>query len=319
MSSSKLTKDVRKYYDDFEAAEKTSKWQTLEEVPTTAELLKPSFVLMDDASTNYTPVTETWGHEDDEAPVDSTSDGNGDDEHKGEEDEDEDEIADLDSQEPSRLKAFNKIEGPWSSKEKYLRTHYKLLREDALRRLRLCIETFKSFPMMDESTQNDIGLYDDVRLRGITFAKRGLGIKVSFSLSRVGKKVGWNQSKRLMTGSLVALIPAEGASYDVDELKVAVIAARPVSQLEKNPPEIDLFFARPDEIPIDNQKKWLMLEERSGFFEAERHTLVALQKMVHEKYVHLSYRSTRRLTEAIGRLFSIISYPPKHRSQCQNT
>lgn len=238
---------------------------------------------MDDASTNYTPATDDWGNEDNEGPVISGSDGNGDDNNADDEDEDEDEVADLDSQEPAQLKAFNKIEGPWSSKQKYLRTHYKLLREDALRRLRLAIETFKFSPMMDESTQADVGLYDDVRLRGITFAKRGLGIKVSFSLSRVGKKIGWNQSKRLMTGSLVVLIPAEGASYNVDELVVAVVAARPVAQLEQNPPMLDLFFARPEEIEIDNQKKWLMLEERSGLFESQRHTLVALQKMMHEK------------------------------------
>lgn len=118
----------------------------------------------------------------------------------------------------------------------------------------------------------------------MTFSNRGLGFKVSFSLSRIGRKIRWEQTKRLITGSLVALIPYDGSNYDVDNLKVCVVAARPLLELEKNPPQIDLFFARPEEVEIDRQKKWLMLEERSGFFEAERHTLVALQKMMHETY-----------------------------------
>lgn len=82
---------------------------------------------------------------------------------------------------------------------------------------------------------------------------------------------------------MVILIPYEASEPDVSALKVAVVAARPLLELNKNPPQIDLFFANPEEVEIDRSKKWLMLEERAGFFEAERHTLMALQKMVHEK------------------------------------
>lgn len=122
-----------------------------------------------------------------------------------------------------------------------------------------------------------------MRLKRLTFSNRGIGIKVAFSLSRVGKRIHWAQSKRLITGSLVVLIPFETNNYNVNNAKVAIVAARPISDLEQDPPQLDLFLARPEELEIDCQKKWIMLEERSGFFEAERHTLVALQKMVHEK------------------------------------
>ena len=86
-----------------------------------------------------------------------------------------------------------------------------------------------------------------------------------------------------MSGSLVALIPYDGDTPNIAELKVAVIAARPITELERNPPRIDIFFARSEEVEIDNQRRWIMLEERGGYFEAERYTLLALQKMMHEK------------------------------------
>lgn len=63
---------------------------------------------------------------------------------------------------------------------------------------------------------------------------------------------------------------------------VAVVAARPLTGLQSNPPELDLFFANSDDLELDVQKEWVMVEERAGFFEAERHTLLALQKLMRE-------------------------------------
>jgi helicase required for RNAi-mediated heterochromatin assembly 1 len=103
-----------------------------------------------------------------------------------------------------------------------------------------------------------------------------------FSLGKVGKQIRWEQSKRLLTGSLVALTP----SIDMFKTKtiIAVVAARPLVGLQQNPPEIDLFFARPEEIEIDSQMEFVMIEERSSFFEAHRHTMLALQKVAREPF-----------------------------------
>lgn len=103
---------------------------------------------------------------------------------------------------------------------------------------------------------------------------------MTFSLFRIGKKVLWDQSKRLITGSLVVLTPAN----DMFQKKaiVATVAARPVSALEQDPPEVDLFFAQALEIEIDPAVEWLMVEDRSGLYEAHRHTMLALQKMMRE-------------------------------------
>lgn len=116
----------------------------------------------------------------------------------------------------------------------------------------------------------------------MTFAPRGIAVRIEFSLGRAGKKVRWEQSKRLTTGSIVALTPANDMFRKV--CRVAVIAARPLAGLNMNPPTIDLFFRDIDEIEIDPQQEWVMVEARSAYYEAYRHTLCALQKIAHEQY-----------------------------------
>lgn len=65
--------------------------------------------------------------------------------------------------------------------------------------------------------------------------------------------------------------------------KVAIVAARPQSLVELNPPQIDLFWANPWDAVFDPAEEYVMIEARTGYFEANRHMLVALQKMMFEK------------------------------------
>lgn len=67
--------------------------------------------------------------------------------------------------------------------------------------------------------------------------------------------------------------------------RVAVVAARPLTGLQMNPPEIDIYFRSPNELELDPQQEWLMVESKNGYFEAYRHTLRSLQKMATEAYV----------------------------------
>lgn len=104
-------------------------------------------------------------------------------------------------------------------------------------------------------------------------------------MSRVKKLIRWNQSKRLITGTLVALSPADDAFQDLSKCLLAIVGARPLTPLESNnPPEIDLFFVQPEQYDWDCARKWIMVESRSSFFEASRHTLVALQHMMREPF-----------------------------------
>jgi helicase required for RNAi-mediated heterochromatin assembly 1 len=178
----------------------------------------------------------------------------------------------------------HKAEGAYSSNEEYLGTKYELLREDAIRPLREAVEEVRKSPYKDEGEydNNNIGIYEPVYITALIFSPRGLATRVAFSLSRVKKHIRWEQSKRLITGSLVALSPVDDAFKTTCVL--ATVAARPLSALDQNPPEIDLFFARPEEQEIDPMKKWIMVECRTSFFEASRHTLMALQHMMREPF-----------------------------------
>ncbi|KAG8525871.1 uncharacterized protein KY384_000631 [Bacidia gigantensis] len=177
----------------------------------------------------------------------------------------------------------NTIVGPFSSKEDYLARHYNLLREDAVAPLRDVVSECQIYPHMSERTsRNDAYVYDKTFINGFTFTTSGLAARLTFSLGRVGKKIRWEQSKRLRTGTLVALTPANAPFKSI--VRVAVVAARPISGLEENPPTIDVFFTMPEEIEIDPQQEWVMVESRNGFFEGHRHMLRGLQMLANEAF-----------------------------------
>jgi helicase required for RNAi-mediated heterochromatin assembly 1 len=111
---------------------------------------------------------------------------------------------------------------------------------------------------------------------------RGVALRVTFSTFRAQKKILWEQSKRLISGSLVVLTPA--ADMFRSKAIVATVAARQLATLNQDPPEVDLFIARAEDFEIDPAMKFVMVEERSAYFEANRHTLLALQKMSEEPF-----------------------------------
>lgn len=86
-----------------------------------------------------------------------------------------------------------------------------------------------------------------------------------------------------MSGSIIALVPAKDKLTDLKNLVIAIVAARPLAGVQCDPPEIDIYFGRPEDIQIDTQREWLMIEAKQGYFEAYRHTLRALQKLSQEK------------------------------------
>lgn len=118
---------------------------------------------------------------------------------------------------------------------------------------------------------------------GITASPRGLAHRITFSTRRTGKVILWEQSKRLIAGGLVVLTPAAD-SLRFKSVIVATVAARPLEYLKLNPPEIDLFFASPAEFEVDPSIEWLMIEDMGGLYEANRHTLLALQRMMREPF-----------------------------------
>lgn len=122
----------------------------------------------------------------------------------------------------------------------------------------------------------------------------------------MGKQIRWEQSKRLRSGSLVALTPANDKFQE--KIVIATVAARPLDMLQRNPPEIDLFIARAEEQEFDPMVEWLMVENRQSFYEAGRHTLAALQKMMREPSVTLLAMTHRFYALAQADLHLIASF-----------
>ncbi|KAH6644260.1 P-loop containing nucleoside triphosphate hydrolase protein [Boeremia exigua] len=175
-----------------------------------------------------------------------------------------------------------KIDGPYDNIEDYLRTEYELLREDALRPLREAVAEVRKRPWEDEAQYDkSVGIYEPVYITALVYSPQGLATRVAFHMSRVKKYIRWRQSKRLITGTLVALSPFDDAFQTTCIL--ATVAARPITALQQTPPEIDLFFPHYDQ-RIDPTQKWIMVECRNCFFEASRHTLMALQHMMREPF-----------------------------------
>ncbi|OKO99852.1 Helicase required for RNAi-mediated heterochromatin assembly 1 [Penicillium subrubescens] len=113
-------------------------------------------------------------------------------------------------------------------------------------------------------------------------AHRGMAFRVCFSTRRAGRKIIWKYSSRLLTGKIVALTPANDLFSS--KYVVAVVAARPLEGVSKAPPEVDLFFAHPEDMDFDPLKQWVMIEACSGYYEAHRHTMTALQKLSSERF-----------------------------------
>ncbi|KAI9664287.1 MAG: hypothetical protein M1829_005842 [Trizodia sp. TS-e1964] len=173
---------------------------------------------------------------------------------------------------------INIVDQPWDSKADYIGAHYQLLREDTVAPLRDAVDELRAEPSTLDNER--VCVYENVRITGLTFSPQGPAAKVTFTAARAGKRIAWSQSKRLVQGGIVALTPAS----DMFQTKciVATIAARPLSGVEERS-EVDIFFADPAEIEIDPQEEFVMVESRTGYFEATRHTLRALQLLMTER------------------------------------
>jgi helicase required for RNAi-mediated heterochromatin assembly 1 len=67
---------------------------------------------------------------------------------------------------------------------------------------------------------------------------------------------------------------------------VGVIASRLLEKLRVLPPEnpsILIYIGDPKQHEIDPQQQFVMVECHNGYFEASRHTLMALQKLAKER------------------------------------
>jgi helicase required for RNAi-mediated heterochromatin assembly 1 len=141
----------------------------------------------------------------------------------------------------------NNLTGGWASKDEYLSTQYSLLREDAVSSLWHAVHLAKNSPRQSsQPLDNFIRIYTNVQVLGITCGPRGISVRVSFS---IGLRTRWEQSKRLLSGSVVALSPA--SDWFRTKCIVAPVECRALEGLQQAHPFIDINFARLEDLELD--------------------------------------------------------------------
>ncbi|KAK6086018.1 helicase required for RNAi-mediated heterochromatin assembly 1 [Seiridium cupressi] len=186
----------------------------------------------------------------------------------------------------------NDVSRPYGSKEEYLETHYRLNREEGITFLRLGVSEYKRNPLMMDNDNTCV--YTKVFVQGYLMTKIGPVCRIQFSTQRAGKRIRWTTSQRLTPGTIVAISTATDNFKSI--CKTAVVADRPIrAGLEKKPPTIEILWADTTDIVIDPTQELVMIESRRGYFEAVRHTLVALQQAA-----RLDSPMTKYLVEGSG-------------------
>ncbi|XP_075033777.1 NFX1-type zinc finger-containing protein 1 [Mixophyes fleayi] len=158
----------------------------------------------------------------------------------------------------------------------YLDTHFRLLREDFVRPLKNGIQDIlqlyddKRFRKMKF---DDIRIYFDTRVLTPMCTSSGIIYKVQFDITPL-KMIRWQNSKRLLYGSLVCL-----SKDNFETFLFATVSNRDEKELEQG--EVQLQFSEQSRgllartRPTDS----FMMVETTAYFEAYRHVLEGLQEM----------------------------------------
>ncbi|KAM4012467.1 LOW QUALITY PROTEIN: NFX1-type zinc finger-containing protein 1-like [Anomaloglossus baeobatrachus] len=170
----------------------------------------------------------------------------------------------------------NTLKNKYESTEIYLDTHFRLLREDFVRPLRKGIQQIL---MHDDDRGlrkmrfDDIRIYFDTRVLAPLCTHSGIIYKVQFDIKPL-KNIRWQNSKRLLYGSLVCL-----SQDNFETFLFAMVSNRDVKEVEQG--EIQLQFSDQSRgllatvRPIDS----FIMVETTAYFEAYRHVLEGLQQM----------------------------------------
>ncbi|KAM9759617.1 NFX1-type zinc finger-containing protein 1 isoform 1-T2 [Menidia menidia] len=166
----------------------------------------------------------------------------------------------------------------------YLDTHFRLLREDFVRPLREGIQQLLQSQLDMGRTDNpartkrfdDIRVYFDTQLVVPKCTHTGLAYIVQFDIQPL-KFVRWQNSKRLLFGSLVCL------SYDnFESFLFATVSDRDPKDLQNG--QVQITFTEESRIKlarIQTDQSFLMVET-TAYFEAYRYVLEGLKEQTEE-------------------------------------
>ncbi|XP_069003772.1 NFX1-type zinc finger-containing protein 1 [Embiotoca jacksoni] len=169
---------------------------------------------------------------------------------------------------------------PYTNTHLYLDTHFRLLREDFVRPLREGIQQLLRNQMDKGRTDNplktkrfdDIRVYFDTKLVVPKCTHTGLAYIVQFDIQPL-KFVRWQNSKRLLYGSLVCL-----SCDNFESFLFASVSDRDPKYLEHG--QVQIIFTEESKIKlarIQTDELFLMVET-TAYFEAYRYVLEGLQE-----------------------------------------
>ncbi|CAB1415556.1 unnamed protein product [Pleuronectes platessa] len=167
----------------------------------------------------------------------------------------------------------------------YLDTHFRLLREDFVRPLREGIQELlwnkkdkgNTDKTMKTKRFDNIHVYFDTRLVTIKCTQNGISHIVQFDVKPL-KSVRWQDSKRLIYGSLVCL-----SCDNLESFLFATVSDRELKDLKKG--KIQITFIEESRLKlagIQKDRVFLMVES-IAFFEAYRYVLQGLQEQEKDK------------------------------------
>ncbi|XP_061894235.1 NFX1-type zinc finger-containing protein 1 isoform X1 [Entelurus aequoreus] len=160
----------------------------------------------------------------------------------------------------------------------YLDTHFRLMREDLLRGLREGIQLLRQKRMELDDTElkkkrfDDILVYFDVKIGLPHCIRTNLAYGIQFDVQPL-KSVRWENSKRLLYGSLVCL-----SSDNFESFLYATVVDRDPKQVEKG--KILIAFTDESRLKLTGIEKdqVFVMVETPAYFEAYRHVLEGLQE-----------------------------------------
>ncbi|NXA43061.1 ZNFX1 protein, partial [Eudromia elegans] len=173
----------------------------------------------------------------------------------------------------------NIVSGKYESTTIYLDTHFRLLREDFVRPLREGIlELLQSFEDrgLRKKKFDDIRIYFDTRVITPLCSSSGIVYKVQFDTKPL-KSVRWQNSKRLLYGSLVCM-----SKDHFETCLFATVSNRESAYLAQGIVQL-CFNAQSQALLADVQPSdSFLMVETTAYFEAYRHVLEGLQEIREE-------------------------------------
>ncbi|XP_019640136.1 PREDICTED: NFX1-type zinc finger-containing protein 1-like [Branchiostoma belcheri] len=182
----------------------------------------------------------------------------------------------------------NIVRGRYPDVDTYLDVQFRLLREDFVRPLREGITDFLNMRRRGSGRQagtpQDIYVYYDVHVAYPTYAHNGIVYRIQFDSSRPElQRVRWQQSKRLIYGSLVCL-----SSDEFQTMFFATVANRDLKQLGQGWVEVRFEGDTSEVLDISPMETFIMVES-TAFFESYRHVLKGLQEVDQNTMPFLKY------------------------------